>query len=158
MRAFGVKIDVRPTAVLPGLVTAALTYALLPSGPRRLLGALAGASLWYEAELNHVLGHLVSARQAGAPMDRMRWGLLVSTLYDDNDVTPRQHIGRAVGGPLGSALAMLCWWVLWRLSSGKPVRRLALIALAFNMCLTLGSWVPLPWVDGGVILRNIRKL
>jgi len=158
MRVFGLKIDLRPTAPLPGLMMAALTYALLPRGPRRLLEALAGVALWYEAELSHVLGHLVSSRLVGAPVDRIRWGLIMATLYDDNDVTPRQHIGRAVGGPVGSALAMLCWWALWRLSSGKPIGRLALIALASNMFLTLVSWLPLPGVDGGVILRNIRKL
>ncbi len=158
MRFMGMKIDVRPSAALPGLAIAALTYALLPGGPRRLLASALGASLWYEAELNHVLGHALSSRLAGAPMDQLRWGLLARTLYDNNDVTPRQHIGRAMGGPLGSALAMLCWWVAWRLSADRPVGRLALIALACNTLLTLGSWLPLPWVDGGVILRNIRKL
>lgn len=158
MRVFGLKIDVRPTAALPGLAIAALTYALLPSGPRRLAGALAGMGLWYEAEAFHTIGHLVSARLAEAPVDRLRWGMMLATLYDDNDVTPRQHIGRAMGGPLASASAMLFWWALWRINSRKPIGRLALMALAFNTLLTLGSWLPLPWVDGGVILRNIGKL
>ena len=158
MRAFGVKIDVRPTAALSGLLMGSLAYALLPGGPRRLLATAASVALWYEAELTHVLGHVVSARLAGAPMDRVRWSLMPFTLYDDNDVTPRQHIGRAMGGPISSAVAMLCWWAVWRLSNGKPIGRLALIALAFNTFLTLGSWLPLPWVDGGVILRNIRDL
>jgi hypothetical protein len=158
MRVLGLKTDVRPSAALAGLAMGALAYALLPGGPRRLLGSALGVALWYEAELNHTLGHVVSARLAGAPIDRLRWGLMLATLYDNNDVTPRQHIGRAMGGPLASALAMLCWWLLWRLSSDRPVGRLALIALAFNTLLTLVSWLPLPWVDGGVILRNIRKL
>ena len=158
MRAFGVKLDARPTAALSGLVMGALAYALLPGGPRRLLETAASVALWYEAELTHVLGHAVSARLAGAPLDQVRWGLLAATIYEDNDVTPRQHIGRSLGGPISSAIAMLCWWAVWRLNSDKPIGRLALIALAFNTLLTLGSWLPLPFVDGGVILRNIRDL
>ncbi len=91
-------------------------------------------------------------------MDRIDWGVLPQTLYDDNDVTPQQHIGRAIGGPLASALSMLIWWSIWRVLQGKPIARVALIAMIHNMIITLGSWLPLPLVDGGVIYKNIRRL
>src|SRR5690349_3099636 len=105
----GVPVRVRPIAALPGLLVGALTYALArllareePTSP--LLG-LAGALSWYEVDLIHVAGHIISSQLAGAPMDYVSWGILAANGYHDHDVTPRQHIGRSLGGPIASALA-----------------------------------------------------
>ena len=158
MRLFGVKIEVRPTVVLSGLTAAAVTYALLPKHPRRGMLALVAGLLWYEADITHLVSHIISARLADAPMDRIRFGVMPLTLYDDNDVSPQQHIGRSLGGPIGSAIAMLSWWLIWRALRGKPGSEIALIGLVENTIIALGSWLPLPIVDGGVILKNIGKL
>jgi hypothetical protein len=159
MRLLGIGIELRPSSLLPGAALAALIYTLLPEDDqRRGATALAGGAFWYEAGVNHVAGHLISSHLAGVPMDRLRWGVFPSTLYDNNDITPQQHIGRAIGGPLGSALSMLCWWLIWRALRGRPGERLALIATLHNTFLALASFLPLPWVDGGVILKNIRRL
>lgn len=158
MRLFGVKVEVRPSVVVPGVMAAATTYALLPNDRQRVQMALASALLWYEADLIHVVSHMISARWAGAPMDRVRLQMMPVTLYDNNDVSPQQHIGRSLGGPIGSAIAMLSWWMIWRVRQGKPGGRLALIGLIANTIIALGSWLPLPFVDGGVILKNIGRL
>ncbi len=158
MRIFGLRVDLHPIALTPGLLAAAVTYMLSSKDPQRARNTLLSGILWYEAEANHVAGHALSAQMAGAPMDRIDWGVLPQTLYDDNDVTPQQHIGRAIGGPLASALSMLIWWSIWRVLQGKPIARVALIAMIHNMIITLGSWLPLPLVDGGVIYKNIRRL
>lgn len=155
---FGVTVEVRPAALVPGPIVAALTYALLPRKSKSVATALASGLLWYEADLIHVVSHVVSARMADAPMDRVRWGVMPATLYDNNAVSPQQHIGRSLGGPIGSAMAMLICWVLWRALQGTPAGRLALIALIHNTIIALGSWLPIPFVDGGVIWKNIGKL
>ena len=158
MRIFGLRVDLHPIALTPGLLAAAATYFLSSNDPQRTRNAVLSGLLWYEAEANHVAGHALSAQLAGAPMDRIDWGVLPRTLYDDNNVSPQQHIGRAIGGPISSATSMLLWWGIWRMLQGKPAARVALIALIHNTILTLGSWLPLPLVDGGVIYKNIRQL
>ena len=91
-------------------------------------------------------------------MDDVRWGILAGTLYRDNDVTPRQHIGRAIGGPIASGLVALLWWLAWRALGKTLLGRVALVACLQNAFLALGSLLPLSWVDGGVIVANLRKL
>ena len=158
MRLFGVKVEAQPSILVPGAMAAVTTYVLLPNDRRRVSMVLASILLWYEAELTHVISHMISAHLAGAPMDRIRLQIIPATLYDNNDVSPQQHIGRSLGGPIGSTIAMLSWWMIWRVRQGKPGGRLALIGLIANSIIALGSWLPLPFVDGGVILKNIGRL
>jgi len=150
----------RPEALLSDLLAGALAYLsarTLPDDQRMPL-VLASIALWPTSELIHTAGHIISARQAGAPMDEVRWSILAGTLYRDNDVTPRQHIGRAIGGPIASGVVALLWWLAWRSLGKTLLGRVALAACLQNAFLALGSLLPLPWVDGGVIVANIRKL
>ena len=158
MRIFGLRVDLHPTAALPGLLAAAATYALSADDPHRARNALIRGALWYEAAGNHLAGHLLSSQLAGAPMDRIDWGVRAATLYDNNDVSPQQHIGRAIGGPLGSSASMLAWWVIWLLLRRHPLGRFALSALIYNTLFALLSWLPIPTGDGATIWSNIRKL
>ena len=56
------------------------------------------------SEWCHNLAHAAAARIVGKPMDAIRitWGMPLVVYYDINDesVTPRQHIIRALGGPV----------------------------------------------------------
>src|SRR5689334_20305819 len=156
----GVPVRMRPEATLSSLLVGALTYLLTRTPPQnqRLPLVLASVALWPTSELIHTAGHIISARQAGAPMDQVRWGILAGTLYRDNDVTPRQHIGRAIGGPVASGLVSLLWWLAWRVLGKTLLGHVALAACLQNAFLALGSLLPLPWVDGGMIAANLRKL
>lgn len=158
MRMFGLPIDLHPTAAVPGIIAAIATYALTPNDPHRARNAAIRGALWYEAAANHLAGHLVSSQLAGTPMDRIDWSVRASTLYDDNDVSPEQHVGRAIGGPIGSSIAMLVWWGVWRLSQGKALGPFAFSALVYNMLFALLSWLPIPSGDGSVLLKNVPKL
>jgi hypothetical protein len=158
----GVPVRLKPIAALPGVLVGALTYALVrryasQDAPALLLG-LASALCWYGTDVVHVAGHITSARLAGAPMDYVSWRIFAINGYYDHDVTPRQHIGRAIGGPIASGLAALLCWLLWRVLGRSLLGRLALIGFIQNAFIALGSLMPIPIIDGGVIYANLRKL
>jgi hypothetical protein len=158
----GVPVILRPSAVVPPLLIAGLAFAVARRrgyGVRAALAiAAANMALWAETDLVHTSGHILSARRAGAPMDYVSWGIISSTRYDDNDVAPAQHIGRAVGGPIASGLAALAYWLLWRALRGTPLGPLLASGAIQNALIGGGSLAPLPMVDGGVILENVLKL
>ena len=58
------------------------------------------------SEWCHSLAHAAAARSIGKPMDALRidWGMPLVVYYDvDNEkVAPREHIIRALGGPVCS--------------------------------------------------------
>jgi hypothetical protein len=153
---FGVPVTIRPTALIAGTLSA-LVAALLTRERRVALSAAAGA-LWYTADYVHVVGHIVSSRAAGAPMDAVDFGIYPKSVYFDNDVSPRQHIGRACGGLLASILATLILAVLTRATTDPRARRLLAIATAQHGLLSALSLLPTRLVDGGVIYANLPKL
>ena len=156
----GVPTRLRPIAALPGPLIGVLTYALARrlarESPAPLL-ALAGALAWYEADLIHVAGHIVSSRIVDAPMEYVRWGIFATNGYSKHDVSPRQHIGRSLGGPIASAMAAIVYWLTWRTLGRTLLGQIALIACIQNTVIALGSLAPLPIIDGGVIYANLRK-
>ena len=156
-----VPTRLRPIAALPGLLMAALIYALARrlarESPAPLL-ALAGALAWYEADLIHVAGHIASSRLVDAPMDYVRWVFFAINGYTRHDVTPRQHIGRSLGGPVASGLAAIVYWLAWRVLGRTLLGQIALIACIQNTVTALGSLAPLPIIDGGVIYTNLRRI
>jgi hypothetical protein len=158
----GVPVRLRPAAALSGVLAGMLAYVLarlLARGerPSPALGLL-GTLTWYDTELAHVIGHIISARMAGAPMSYIRWGFMAMTGYTDHDVTPQQHIGRSLGGPIASGVAALVWWLAHRMLGDTLLGRAAQIAAIQNGLIALGSLLPIPIIDGGVILENLRKL
>jgi membrane-associated PAP2 superfamily phosphatase len=153
---FGVPVNVRPTALVSGALSA-LTIALVTREHRAALGAAAGV-LWYTADCAHVVGHIVSSRAAGAPMDGVDFGIYPKSVYLNNDVSPQQHIGRACGGVGASLIAALVLAALSRGVTAAPARRLLTIAAAQHGLLFVLSMLPLPMVDGGVISANLPKI
>ena len=156
----GVPTQLRPIAALPGPLIGALTYILMRrlarESPAPLL-ALAGALAWYEAALIHVAGHIVSSQTVDAPMEYVRWGIFATNGYTKHDVTPRQHIGRSLGGPIASAVAAIVYWLAWRALGRTLLGKIALIGCIQNTVIALGSLAPLPIIDGGVIYANLGK-
>jgi hypothetical protein len=121
---------------------------------RLIVGALSTVVLLV-ADLGHALAHSVSARYAAAPMDEILLAAdMPRTIYQDDDVPPSAHRLRASGGPLYSALGLLSSLAL---RSAAPRDSLA-HELAHWSCLghgliLAGSLMPLPIVDGGVLLK-----
>jgi hypothetical protein len=88
-------------------------------------------------------------------MDRVHLAApLPRTLYYNNQVSPQAHLGRAIGGPIASGLAFLVTLMLWPFISGRLVLGEFLRLLSvINGLLGAGSLLPLPIVDGGVLLK-----
>lgn len=144
----------------PILLTGLLTWVAGLRKPERSLLQRLGVALLampiaFIADIGHAMAHTVSARLAGAPMDEI---LLSSgmprTLYRNNAVPPRTHIRRSLGGPVFSLIGFSLSLLWRRISSpGSLSRDLAEASLAGHSFILLGCVVPLPMVDGGIILK-----
>jgi hypothetical protein len=161
-KLLGVPVIPRPDLLLAAPLSGGLAYALARrrayGGGSACVVGVAAALLWHKAEMVHVAGHIISSRACGAPMDFVSWGVLAGNGYTDHDVTPQQHIGRSIGGPIASALATIFYWLLWRSLKGKLPRAIAAAGFGYNALMAVGSLAPLPVVDGGVIYKNMREL
>lgn len=157
----GVRFLALPTALPGALATLVLAYgsatAQRPAwhgAPRWALTA-AWALLLQAAYLIHTVGHIESARRVGAGMNDvlLTWGLQ-STLYLNEDVTARQNIGRALGGPLASSAATVSALPLYALLSRVPVLgELAEVWLWVNALNVVISLLPTPHFDGASLLK-----
>lgn len=160
-RVGGLELSASPSALLGSLAIATLLTALLRRAGRTpahaALVVAAAVPLHWSNELWHHLGHAAAARETGYPMSGVHfWALLGTSLYlDDEPPLPAEvHIRRALGGPAASLLAALLSALLWRLAPRTgPGRDLALVALASNLSLGLGALIPLPFFDGGTLLK-----
>jgi Zn-dependent protease len=76
--------------------------------------------------------------------------------YDINDrtVTPRQHISRALGGPVCNGLFLFLALGFRRITNmGTVAGDVANAAVGMNAFLTSVSLLPIPGIDGGPILK-----
>lgn len=121
---------------------------------RVFTGAVSGLAL-IVADVGHALAHSISARAAGAPMDQINLTSgMPRTIYFDQDVPPRAHILRALGGPLYSALGLVLSLVVHSLLPRNSIsREVAGWSSTGHGLIFAGSLAPLPIVDGGSILK-----
>jgi hypothetical protein len=119
-----------------------------------LVGALSGFVLVL-ADVGHAFAHSASALMAGAPMDRIQLSSgMPRTIYDNNDVPPRAHRMRAMGGPIFSALGLVISLLVRAFSPCKSIaREVASWSSIGHGLIFTGSLAPLPIVDGGSILK-----
>ncbi len=157
----GVPVNVRPIFwVAPPAMWLALVWLAGKRKPERSLGqrllvALLGLPFPFLADVGHALAHTESAKRAGAPMDQVLLSLdMPRTLYNNNDVAPAIHRQRSLGGPIYSAASFL-GSLLWRALSAPDSlsRELADVACLSHGFILTGALMPLPIVDGGVILK-----
>ena len=120
-----------------------------------LLIGLVTALLLLFAEYGHPLAHIFSARYAGAPMDEILISLdMARTLYSNNDVLPKAHRMRALGGPIFNLIGLLLSLAIYAVASGNPIAaELAGWSALGHGLLLIMSLSPLPPVDGGTILK-----
>jgi len=121
---------------------------------RVLTGTLSGFAL-VVADVGHALAHSISARAAGAPMDKIQLTSgMPRTVYYEEAVPPRAHILRALGGPLFSALGLVLSLVARSLLPRDSItREVADWSSIGHGLIFTGSLAPLPIVDGGSILK-----
>lgn len=110
------------------------------------------------SEWGHNLAHAAVANLIGKPVDAIRviLGMPLLVYYDieAEDVTPRQHIARALGGPLFN-LSMLpvIYFLRQRSHPDSAGRDIANAALGTNLFLPTVGLLPIPGIDGGAILK-----
>ncbi|MCL4301765.1 MAG: hypothetical protein KJ077_39085 [Anaerolineae bacterium] len=149
-------VTAEPSALLTPLSMVALGWiSSSRSWPNRLYRGGWLLLAYALTDLLHFVGHILSARYAGAPMDRIHLAApLPRTIYLDNVVTPQAHRLRSFGGPLANTLAGVLFFGLGFLAPSRSAVRTGLILLGwFNSLLAAGSLFPLPFIDGGVILK-----
>jgi len=113
------------------------------------------AVIAYEiADLIHTVGHILSARQAKAPMDEFRLQApFPVTIYHDNDVSPDAHRLRAIGGPIASLVAGILTIMLYPFIQNKIGRDFVGISALLHCLLATAIAIPLPFIDGGALLK-----
>jgi Zn-dependent protease len=110
------------------------------------------------SEWCHNLAHAAVAKLVGHPADAIRitWGMPLLVYHDleDAQVTPRQHIARALGGPLINLTFLRIAALLRPLTKPQSVaREVVNAALGMNAFLILAGLLPLPGIDGGAALK-----
>jgi hypothetical protein len=128
------------------------------SGLRASLEGFLQMAVSLGSEWGHNLAHLSISNWIGQPMDEFRIQLgMPRCLYqhiNDRDVSPEQHILRALGGPIFNLLVLPFAAAAARLTrKGSLVGTTARTALATNLFLSLVSLLPIPGIDGGPILK-----
>lgn len=110
------------------------------------------------AEWCHNLAHLFLSNWVKKPMDtlRIQFGMPRCIYHEinDQDVTPRQHILRSLGGPIVNLLLLPIAW-MWERSTHKDTIGGVTAKTFFqtNLFLSLVSLLPIPGIDGGPILK-----
>lgn len=109
------------------------------------------------ADFGHAFAHIISARYGKAPMDEVLIAAgMPRTIYFDNDVSPKAHRTRALGGPIYSLVGLLLSILVFTLFPiGSVGRELAAWSVLGQGFIFGGSLLPLPIVDGGTILKWI---
>lgn len=90
-------------------------------------------------------------------MDNIDFALYPKNVYFNHDVSPQQHIGRASGGFIASLSATLICGAVARLVRGRAIARFVWLVAIQQALFVVGSVIPLPMFDGGVILAHMRK-
>ena len=158
---FGTPLHIKPIVLidLAGLwaIAAWLEHLWHPGWGLGLLTAVGfGAMLlMILADFGHATAHIFSARRAGGPMSELYISAgMPRTLYSDNDVAPAVHMGRSLGGPIYSAVGFLLSLLVQQLATpGSVIGDLAAWSLIGQGFILLGCLMPLPMVDGGVLLK-----
>ncbi len=110
------------------------------------------------SEWCHNLAHLFASNLIGKPMDKMRIQLgMPRCIYhkiNDQEVTPRQHIARSLGGPVINTLLLPLAGITRKITkSDSIIGETATTAFQTNLFLSLVSLLPIPGIDGGPILK-----
>lgn len=129
----------------------------LPDIERVVWGVLYAGLVLISYVLVHLAGHIISGRRVNAVMDAaLLDGVRVVNVYHDAPdaaITSRQHVGRAIGGPIANTALALLALLIWALTGAHA----ALFMGVVNVILGLGALIPAGGLDGEILLREWRR-
>jgi Zn-dependent protease len=110
------------------------------------------------SEWIHNLAHAAAARWVGKPVDaiRINFGMPLLVYHDleDPTVAPRQHVLRALGGPLVNLIFLVVASCVRPFTAFGSLARDAVDAgRGVNLTLLIAGLLPQPWLDGGAALK-----
>jgi len=173
----GEEVDVRGHIFKAPLVTKGLTWLPLAQLVTWLImireaGRLHPERTWFQrmgvaaltmpvilgSEWCHNLAHAAVARFVGHPANaiRINWGMPLLVYFDEEDpaITPRLHITRALGGPAINAIFLVVASILrWCTRPRSTARDVTDAAIGMNAFLVTGGMLPIPYIDGGAVLK-----
>lgn len=128
-----------------------------------LVAVLLTVAVHWTNETLHHGGHLLAGRFVGKPMKGMHYFLMLArSIYprDEGEVAPKQHITRALGGPVMSVFVAMAWGVLAGVAQASPLISyvFAYGALSSLIVFSLMALAPVRFLDGGSILYWWGKL
>jgi Zn-dependent protease len=124
----------------------------------RILWSLSCTLALLGSEWCHNLAHTLISKAIKKPVDAIliNFGmpLLIYFKPDDPQVTPRQHIIRAIGGPAFNLAVMPALYVMLKhTKANTPDQFLAQLAFDTNVFIFTASLTPFPSLDGGPIMK-----
>jgi Zn-dependent protease len=110
------------------------------------------------SEWGHNLAHALTSILINKPVDaiRIHFGMPLLIYFEPSDpeVTPKQHMLRAIGGPVFNLMTLPPLYMLYRsMKPDTPSCYLARLAFDTNAFLALVSLSPLPPLDGGPLFK-----
>jgi Zn-dependent protease len=125
---------------------------------KRISAGVVTSTILLGTEWCHNLAHTFIASKIRKPVDAIRiyFGTPLLIYYDINDqqVSPSQHITRALGGPIFNALMIpFAWLVKQYTREGTLIQYAANFALGINGFISIVSLLPIPGIDGGPLLK-----
>jgi hypothetical protein len=145
---------------IPFYISIGLVAALLGKTPRsawnRVCTGIGYGFILIGMNVIHTIGHILSGKLAGAPM---KANLVTATfhvnLYPDDppSLPPRIHLRRALGGPL---LNIMVGLLALLVNSFLQVGWISFFGLA-NCIVALWCLLPLPGLDGSVLMKNLFR-
>lgn len=160
---FSAERNVFPAFFLAQALVSSYVYWMQhhPGWLALVVGLLAAVLHWLSV-LTHHLGHAWLAQNTGHPMNGVHfWGPLAISRYPraEGSLPDRVHIRRALGGPLASLALGMLTGLFWGLLPPHtwPRTLVGFIALDNLLVLTLGALMPLPFTDGGTLVKYAHR-
>ena len=144
---------------LPLMLSIGIVFALLFSPENQLiLKLLSGAAyglLIILSFFSHGLGHIISSKIVDAPVSSIIMTATVNIIqFDDTDEKPsRIHIGRSLGGPI---INLLLGFLAIAITQLAPQNIFLIFFGWLNIALGVITLLPIPSLDGPVIIRELR--
>lgn len=143
-----------PTILFVGIAVAIIFAPTEQLFSRIIVGILYGLLILLEGKV-HDIGHILSSRMVNAPVKTI---IMTSSFnimgYDDDEEYPSHvHVGRSLGGPVANILVGSLSLIIY---SYVVKSHYLLFFGDFNLIVAFLALLPIPSVDGSVILRELR--